>query len=144
VDTAPAVPVALADSMSSQSIDVSDAAAAVAGGAAGGKGGGKDGEGGWSENYVPPDFNVAYFSNPKPEYPPLSLKLREQGLVMLRVHVTEGGRAGEVTLLTSSGFERLDKAAINAVKRWRFRPAQRAGTPVASWVHVPVKFEKQD
>jgi protein TonB len=128
-----AVPVALSDSLSSQSTDASSAGAA----------GGKVGEGDRSENYVAPDFNVAYFSNPEPKYPSLSRRLREQGLVKLRVHVTAEGRAGEVTLHTSSGFERLDKAALEAVRLWRFRPARRAGTPVAGWVVVPVRFELQ-
>ncbi|MDR2244700.1 MAG: energy transducer TonB [Burkholderiales bacterium] len=96
-----------------------------------------------SEDYVEPDFNVSHFSNPKPEYPFQSRRLREQGLVKLRVHVTVEGHAGEVTLHTSSGHERLDKAAVEAVKRWQFRPAQRAGMPVAGWVIVPVRFELQ-
>ncbi|MCL2298440.1 MAG: energy transducer TonB [Proteobacteria bacterium] len=95
------------------------------------------------EDYVEPDFNVRHFSNPKPEYPFQSRRLREQGWVKLRVHVTAEGLANEVTLHTSSGFERLDKAAIDAVKRWRFRPAQRAGKAVAGWVVVPVRFELQ-
>ncbi|MCL2310047.1 MAG: TonB family protein [Proteobacteria bacterium] len=96
-----------------------------------------------AEDDVDPDFNVSHFSNPKPEYPFLSRRLREQGWVKLRVHVTVDGLADEVTLHTSSGFERLDKAAADAVKRWQFRPAWRAGKPVAGWVVVPVRFELQ-
>jgi len=99
--------------------------------------------GGGNRDYVGPNFNVNYLSNPEPEYPFQSRRLREQGLVKLRVHVTEAGRAGEVMLYASSGFERLDKAALEAVKRWQFQPARRAGTPVAGWVIVPVRFELQ-
>ena len=97
--------------------------------------------GGGGGEYIAPNFSAGYLSNPKPEYPALSRRLREQGLVRLRVHVTEEGRANEITLQDSSGFDRLDKAALDAVKRWRFRPAQRSGTPVAAWVLVPLKFE---
>jgi protein TonB len=138
VDSVPDVPVASGGGMLNQEFDVtaSVAASAGAGGIADGEGEGRPGE-----NYVGPSFNVSYFSNPEPEYPSLSRRLREQGLVRLRVHVTVEGRVSEVTLHTSSGFERLDKAALEAVKRWRFRPAQRAGTPVAGWVVVPVRFE---
>ncbi|MDR2014797.1 MAG: TonB family protein [Azoarcus sp.] len=136
VDIAPAVPAASGDSVLNPNIDVSAATAAMADGVAGGRR-----EEGRNEDYVGPDFNVSYFSNPEPEYPSLSLRLREQGLVKLRVHVTVEGRAGEVALHTSSGFERLDKAALDAVRRWKFRPARRAGTPVAGWVLVPVRFE---
>jgi protein TonB len=112
---------------------------AAAGGTVAGAGGGSRGR-----NYVAPDFNVSYFSNPKPEYPPLSRRLREQGLVKLRVHVTVEGRAGEVMLHKSSGYERLDNAALNAVKRWRFRPARQAGVPVADWAVVPMLFDLND
>ncbi|MCL2162016.1 MAG: energy transducer TonB [Betaproteobacteria bacterium] len=113
----------------------------VAGETAGGEGENRGEEGRQSGDYVGPNFNVSYFSNPEPDYPSASRRLREQGLVKLRVHVTVEGRAGEVTLHTSSGFDRLDRAALDAVKRWRFRPARRAGTPVAGWVVVPVRFE---
>jgi len=116
-----------------------DISATVAGGMV--IGNGEDGEGGG--DYVAPDFSAGYFSNPEPEYPPQSRRLREQGLVKLRVHVTVQGRADEVTLYKSSGYKRLDTAAINAVWRWQFRPAQRAGAPVAAWVVVPIRFELQ-
>ena len=143
VDTPPAVPtepLALGDPDSR--IDASTAVAAAATSeTVGGEGENRGEEGGLSRDYVGPDFNVSYFSNPEPDYPSLSRRLREQGLVKLRVHVTVDGRAGEVTLHKSSGFERLDRAALDAVRRWRFRPAQQAGKPVAGWVLVPVRFE---
>jgi protein TonB len=141
INTAPAVP---ADSTQNPPHeDVSATAAATASGSARGKEGSKGEEWSRDANYVGPDFNVRYFSNPKPDYPPQSRRLREQGLVKLRVHVSEEGSTREVMLHTSSGYERLDNAALDAVRRWRFRPAQRAGTPVAGWVVVPVRFELQ-
>jgi protein TonB len=136
-DTALVAPAALDDLMPGQGSDVSAAVAAVPDGAVAGE---REGD----RSYAPPDFNVAYFSNPKPEYPFCGQRRCKPGLVRLRVHVTEEGRAGEVELYRSSGIDQLDKAALKAVKRWRFRPAQRAGKPVASWVHVPVRFELQD
>ncbi|MCL2589564.1 MAG: energy transducer TonB [Betaproteobacteria bacterium] len=143
VDAAPAVPVE-PPTQANSSIDVSLAVtAAVAGGTFDRSGDDRSGEGNQDKDYAGPDSNVSYFSNPEPEYPPQSRRLREQGLVKLRVHVTEQGRAGEVMLYKSSGYERLDKAALNAVWQWRFRPAQRAGTPVAGWVVVPFRFELQ-
>ncbi|MGH8475705.1 MAG: energy transducer TonB, partial [Methylococcales bacterium] len=41
----------------------------------------------------------------------------------------------------SSGHEVLDEAALNAVRRWRFVPAKRAGVAQASWATVPIEFE---
>ena len=139
----PAEPVASGDS--DPGVDISTAVASTAAGeTVGGEGESRGEEGGRSRDYVGPDFDVRYFSNPKPDYPSQSRLRKEQGVVKLRVHVTEDGRAGEVTLQTSSGFDRLDRAALDAVKRWRFRPARRAGTPVAAWANVPVRFELQD
>jgi protein TonB len=90
---------------------------------------------------VPPSFSAAYLENPAPAYPPVSRKLGESGRVMLRVRVSVDGRAEAVELLTSSGFGRLDKAAQDAVKHWRFVPARQAGKPVEAWVQVPVSFD---
>ena len=81
-----------------------------------------------------------YLRNPPPKYPAESRKLREEGVVLLRVAVTAEGRAGSVQLQRSSGFERLDSAALNAVRNWEFNPARVGLTPVASAVEVPVRF----
>jgi len=105
----------------------------------------REGEGGGGgADYVAPDFNANYLANPKPEYPALSKRLREEGVVRLRVFVTADGRAGEVNLYRSSGFGRLDRTALESVARWRFRPAQRGGKPIADWVVVPVRFYLQN
>ena len=89
---------------------------------------------------TPPDFSAAQLNNPGPRYPFQSRRNREEGVVMLRVLVTPSGRAGEVRLERTSGFERLDHAAIKTVRRWRFVPAKQAGKPVSAWVLVPVGF----
>lgn len=88
----------------------------------------------------PPRFDADYLSNPAPDYPAASRQLREQGSVQLRVFVTADGRAGEVRVHQGSGFERLDQAAIDAVRRWRFVPARQGDGPVAAWVIVPINF----
>jgi len=90
---------------------------------------------------TPPDFSAAQLRNPGPAYPFLARKAREQGVVLLRVLVTEAGRAGEVRLQDSSGSPRLDEAAIATVKRWKFLPAKQAGKPVQAWVLVPITFK---
>jgi TonB family protein len=76
--------------------------------------------------------------NPKPPYPPLSRRMGEQGRVVLRVHVTPEGAAGEVLLHASSGSPRLDESALATVRRWKFVPARRGAEPVAAWVLVPI------
>lgn len=79
-------------------------------------------------------------SNPAPIYPPVSRKLREQGISLLLVHILANGQVAEVTLARSSGYPRLDESAINAVKQWRYQPALENGVAVDSWYQQPVEF----
>ena len=81
-----------------------------------------------------------YLRNPPPKYPAESRKLGEEGVVLLKVAVTAEGRAGDVQLQRSSGFARLDEAALKAVRRWEFNPARAGLTPVPCTVEVPVRF----
>ena len=90
---------------------------------------------------TPPDFNAAQLNNPAPAYPYPSRKAREEGVALLRVLVTKTGHAGDVRLERTSGFRRLDRAAISTVRKWRFVPARQAGDAVAAWVLVPVTFK---
>jgi protein TonB len=61
--------------------------------------------------------------------------------VVVNVYVLADGRVGEVQVLTSSGYERLDAAALEHVRRnWRFDPATRDGAAVATWGAFGVTF----
>ncbi|SMB28684.1 TonB family protein [Sterolibacterium denitrificans] len=89
---------------------------------------------------IPPIFNADYLDNPSPIYPALSRQRGETGRVLLHVHILANGRAERVELKTSSGFERLDRSALEAVARWRFVPARRGNERLAAWVLVPISF----
>jgi protein TonB len=73
-------------------------------------------------------------------YPPMSRRLREEGRVLLDVHILADGSVGEVKLKQSSGFARLDEAALEAVRRWRYQPARRGDEAIAWWYVQPVAF----
>ncbi|WP_341676946.1 energy transducer TonB [Niveibacterium sp. SC-1] len=90
-----------------------------------------------------PIFDAAYLEN-SVTYPAISKRMGEQGKVMLRVRVSPEGHAETVDLLTSSGFPRLDKAAVDAVRKWRFVPAKLGSQTVAATVKVPVNFTLND
>ena len=92
------------------------------------------------EAIEPPRFGVAYLNNPAPEYPALSRRSGEEGRVLMKVLVSTDGAAETVQIEKSSGSERLDQAAMNAVKRWRFIPAQKNKQPLSAYVLVPMKF----
>lgn len=86
-------------------------------------------------------FDADYLDNPRPVYPPASRRLGEQGKVLLRVHVSAAGQAEKVELKLGSGFARLDRAAQEAVSRWRFVPARQGEQTIATWVQVPITFQ---
>jgi protein TonB len=88
-------------------------------------------------------FDVDYLNNPKPAYPALSRRLREEGVVVLKVHVRSDGTVATAMVDKRSGSTRLDEAALTAVKQWHFVPARRGSEPVDSWVLVPIEFELQ-
>lgn len=79
--------------------------------------------------------------NPSPRYPAAALRRRESGTVLVRVEVGPDGVPTSTSLVTGSGSRDLDKAALDAVRRWRFRPGQVSGRPVVGSVVVPISFE---
>jgi periplasmic protein TonB len=89
---------------------------------------------------IPPRFNADYLNNPPPAYPPIARRMGEEGKVILRVHVNERGLPDDVQIRTSSGSQRLDTAALETVKQWKFVPARRGDTPIDAWVLVPITF----
>jgi protein TonB len=89
---------------------------------------------------TPPRFNAAYLNNPAPTYPLVSRERGEEGRVVLRVFVNERGEPQEVQVRTSSGYNRLDDAARDTVRKWKFVPAKRGDTAVGAWVLIPLSF----
>lgn len=85
-------------------------------------------------------LTALYLRNPKPGYPAASRRLGEQGTVLLRVFVTIAGEAKRVDLKTTSGYPRLDRAALESVQNWKFVPAKREDKAVDAWVLVPIRF----
>lgn len=79
-------------------------------------------------------------TSPAPDYPREAFRNGESGTVLIRVHVGADGVPFAVDLVESSRSRSLDRAASDAVKRWRFRPAQRDGRPVAGEVQIPISF----
>ena len=83
---------------------------------------------------------LALGRNPPPRYPVAALRRGEGGTVVLRVNVGADGRADDVAVARRSGSRELDRAAMVAVRDWRFKPATRNGREVASVVEQPVEF----
>ena len=81
-----------------------------------------------------------YNENPPPAYPTIARKRKYQGTVVLEVFVREDGRVGDLRIAESSNYSLLDRAALQAVRRWLFEPARRGNHQVAMWGKVPIRF----
>ena len=86
---------------------------------------------------------IAYGSRTQVAYPLEALRNREQGTVILRVLVGTDGSVLGVEIEKSSGSRSLDRAAREAVAKWRFHPATRNGVAHSAWASVPVTFNLQ-
>lgn len=78
--------------------------------------------------------------SPAPRYPRDAQRRGQSGTVLLRVHVDRNGEPSGVDLVQSSGSRSLDRAAVDAVRRWRFDPAIANGQPIDGVVQVPITF----
>jgi TonB family protein len=75
-----------------------------------------------------------------PAYPDTARRLGIQGMTTLRVQVGADGQVGEVNVVQSAGHPDLDRAAADAVRRWRFEPARRGKDTVPMSVQLAIKF----
>lgn len=87
-----------------------------------------------------PSSSADYLNNPKPPYPALSKRLGEQGSVVIRVLISVDGTASQASIKRSSGFDRLDQAALATALQWRYVPGKRAGVPEAMWFDIPFNW----
>ncbi|MFO6419688.1 energy transducer TonB [Hylemonella sp. W303a] len=87
-----------------------------------------------------PSVDASYLYNKHPAYPDISRRMNEQGQVLVRVLVGTKGEVLRAELGKSSGYPRLDRTAVAAVRGWRFLPGQRDGQAEAMWFNVPINF----
>jgi protein TonB len=89
------------------------------------------------------ELSLACPERAPPVYPAMSRRLGEVGIVVLRVELDEQGLVANAKVETASGFERLDHAALAAVKTWRCNPPQRNGQPTRAIAKQPFHFVLQ-
>lgn len=79
-------------------------------------------------------------ASPAPAYPASALRSRAEGSVLIRAEIDATGNPTNVGIAKRSSSRDLDRAAVNAVRKWKFEPAMKGGKAVASTVQVPVDF----
>jgi len=91
---------------------------------------------------TPADASVPRpLSSPPPDYPAAALRSGASGNVVLHIEVNANGRPGAIEVVTSSRNRELDRAAVRAVRRWRFQPAMRDGVAVSASVQQTISFD---
>ncbi|MGQ4659401.1 TonB family protein [Lysobacter sp. F6437] len=78
---------------------------------------------------------------PPPRYPNRALRRGDRGTVLVRAAIGPDGVPTSVEVADGSGSRLLDRAAVDAVERWRFHPAMVGGQPTVGTVVVPISFE---
>ena len=78
--------------------------------------------------------------HPPPSYPEAARRLGQKGVVVLSIRVSAAGEVIEVAVAESSGFRLLDRAAVAAVEKWKFRPATENGLPVGGTFEHVIRF----
>lgn len=99
------------------------------------------------EEIPPPTLAVPFIppallphQNLEPDYPFAARRARREGVVLLRVTVSELGKVSEAWISTGCGCDELDQSALVAVKSWNFSPARRGDVPVVSEIELPIRF----
>lgn len=96
------------------------------------------------EGRIAPPEALDTVRNRRPAYPEISRRRGQEGTVMLELRVDANGRVVDVRVTESSGFSALDAAAVETLREWRFRPAQRGGMPVAGSITTAVHFRLEN
>jgi protein TonB len=76
----------------------------------------------------------------EPTYPLVSRAREEEGTVFVKVMISPYGTVSDAQIEKSSGYSRLDAAALKSVRDWQFAAGKRGSQAIATWVTVSVKF----
>ncbi len=104
------------------------------------KSGGPDSEGGRTSSLT----LSRYKQTPPPIYPQAARRKGYEGLVLISVEILENGTPGQLLVKKSSGYAILDQAALSAVRKWKFIPAEKNDLRIRSWGDVPIRFVLQE
>jgi len=90
--------------------------------------------------FVPYDDPPRPLTPIRPKYPQIAQEKRIEGTVIVQVFVNEKGKVTETNISKGIPNSELDEAAIEAIKKTKFKPAMQRGKPVGVWIYIPVNF----
>lgn len=86
------------------------------------------------------DVMPSIIKNHKPNYPEYAKRKGYEGTVVLKVKILKTGDVSDVQVSRSSGHRVLDDAAVAAIQKWKFSPAEKNKQPIDQWVQLPINF----
>ncbi|MCE1246989.1 MAG: energy transducer TonB [Firmicutes bacterium] len=91
-----------------------------------------------------PDVYIEAGGSIDPPYPEEAKERGEAGTVVVEVEITTSGRAGNISITSSSGYPSLDNAVTSAIRSTSFRPATKNGKPSSSRKRFVINFNLED
>jgi TonB family protein len=96
------------------------------------------------ENFVAYDSPPVLIHAEAPEYPDLAMSAESEGVVEVVVVINESGRVISATVLRSTATEMLQQAALEAARKFLFKPAMQRDVPVKCRIAIPFDFGLND
>lgn len=93
-----------------------------------------------AEAFIAVDNQPEIIKQIEPRYPPQAVEDKIEGKVFIQLFVDSSGKVTQAKVSKSSGNKLLDDAALEAGRKYEFKPARQNGQPVAVWVSMPVVF----
>ena len=90
--------------------------------------------------FIPYDDPPKPLTPIRPKYPEIAQEAGIEGTVIVQVFIDKKGRVKETMILKGIPNTGLDEAAIEAIRRTRFKPAKQRERAVGVWISIPVNF----
>ena len=90
--------------------------------------------------FIPYDDPPVAMSPIRPKYPEIAQEADIEGVVVVQAFIDEKGRVKETLILKGVPNTGLDEAAMEAIRKTRFRPAKQRERAVGVWISIPVNF----
>ena len=90
--------------------------------------------------FIPYDDPPVAMSPIRPRYPEIAQEAGIEGVVVVQAFIDEKGRVKETLILKGVPNTGLDEAAMEAIRKTRFRPAKQRERAVGVWISIPVNF----
>ena len=91
--------------------------------------------------FIPYDDPPVAMSPIRPSYPEIAQEAGIEGVVVVQAFIDEKGRVKETLILKGVPNTGLDEAAMEAIRKTRFRPAKQRERAVGVWISIPVNFK---